>query len=97
MSLSLLLNPEDKLIADEDGSYKAQLIQLLENYRDDFAFARQGFLPPEEYEVAEQMELAINVALEIIKRYKKDDDITYQTNNETDTDIGPSYTTMIAV
>jgi hypothetical protein len=95
MSTSLLLNIEDKLIADEDGAYRAELIQLLEKYRDDFAFAKQGFLPQDEYELADQMELAINIAVETIKRYKKEDDITHQP--DTDADTGPPYATMIAV
>lgn len=76
MSTSLLLEAEAKLTTDSDGSYKAQLIALVEKHRDEFAFARQGFLPPDEYEVAVQMESAVEAALAIIRDYEpplKDD------------------------
>lgn len=70
MSTSLLLEAENKLAADHDGSYKAQLITELEKYRDEFALARQGFLPPDEHKVAEEMEAAVTAALTIINVYE---------------------------
>jgi hypothetical protein len=70
MSTSLLLDAEAKLAADQDGSYRARLVARLEKYRDDFALARQGLLPPEEYQVAEEMEAAVAAALAIVRAYE---------------------------
>jgi hypothetical protein len=65
-----MLDAETKLAADQDGSYRARLIDRLEAYRDEFALARQGLLPPDEYQIAEEMEAAITAALEIINAYQ---------------------------
>ena len=70
MSTSLLLDAEAKLAADQDGSYRARLLARLEKYRDDFALARQGLLPPEEYQAAEEMEAALSAALAIVRAYE---------------------------
>lgn len=77
MSTSLLLDAKDKLEADREGTYKAQLTALVEKYHGEFAFAKQGFLPPDEYEVAVHMESAVEAALSIIRDYEpplKEDD-----------------------
>jgi hypothetical protein len=70
MSTSLLLDAEVKLSTDQDGSYRSQLMARLERYRDEFALARQGLLPPEEYQVAEEMEAAVAAALDIVSTYE---------------------------
>ena len=70
MSAPLLLDAEAKLAADQDGSYRARLLARLEQYRDDFALARQGLLPPEEYQAAEEMEAALSAALAIVRVYQ---------------------------
>ena len=70
MSASILLEAEAQLSSDQDGSYKGQLIPLLEKYRDEFVFARQGFLPPEEYEVTVHMEGAVEAAMAVVKVYE---------------------------
>jgi hypothetical protein len=70
MSTSLLLEAKTKLEADPEGAYKTQLIALVEKYRDEFALVRQGFLPPDEYDVAVHMESAVETALAIIRDYE---------------------------
>jgi hypothetical protein len=70
MSASLLLDAEAKLAADQDGTYRARLVAQLEEYRDNFSLARQGLLPPEEYQVAEEMEAALSAALTIVRAYE---------------------------
>jgi hypothetical protein len=72
----LLLDAETKLAADQDGSYRQQLVKCLEQYRDEFALSRQGLLPPEEYLVAEEMEAAITAALAIINAYKPAENVS---------------------
>jgi hypothetical protein len=67
MSTSLLIDAESKLKTDHDGSYKAQLIQRLEEYRDEFSFKKQELLPPDDNELLDKMENAVNSAMEIIK------------------------------
>lgn len=67
MPTSKLLDVETKLSSDHDGSYRELLIQELESYRDEFAFAKQGLLPPDEYEVAEAMADALEAAITIVK------------------------------
>jgi hypothetical protein len=70
MPNSLLLEAEAKLKADQDGSYRTQLMEFLNERREQFATARQGFLPPEEYDVAESMETALAAALAIIRDHQ---------------------------
>jgi hypothetical protein len=73
-STSLLLDAEKKLAADPDGAYRAQLIGLLEKFRDEFALAKQGLLPPDEYQVADNMEAAVTAALAVVRFYESDGD-----------------------
>ncbi|MEJ2643246.1 MAG: hypothetical protein P8010_27215 [Desulfosarcinaceae bacterium] len=47
-----------------------RLVARLEKYRDEFALARQGLLPPEEYQVAEEMEAAVAAAVAIVRAYE---------------------------
>ena len=61
---------ETRLADDVDGSYKAQLISLLESHQDEFASARQGFLPSDAYEVATRMEKAMQAASSFIRDYE---------------------------
>lgn len=67
MPASKLLDVETKLSSDYDGLYRAMLIEELERYRDEFAFAKQGLLPPDEHEVAEEMANALEAAITIVK------------------------------
>lgn len=75
---------ESKLSSDYDGSYKSELIQNLENHRDKFATAKQGLLPPEEYDILEKMEGAVSAAITVIKAVKPAEAGTApaQTDNE---------------
>lgn len=82
MANLLLLDAEDKLQSDQDGIYKNQLMELLNKCRDHFAIARQGFLPPEEYNMAASMEAALDAALAIIRDYqltKTDESLDHKT------------------
>jgi hypothetical protein len=73
MSESILLNVESKLASDHDGSYKARLIKKLEVYRDGFATAKQGLLPPDDYDVVYQMEAAVSAAIAVVEAIKPAD------------------------
>jgi len=70
MDESTQLDAEAKLADDHEGTYKAQLIETLKKHRDDIAFQQQGFLPPDEYEVMENMAKALDSALIVIEAYK---------------------------
>ena len=72
MTDSLMKDAEARLASDADGSYKSRLIELLENYENEFAQSKQGFLPPDEYEVAEHLEVAVKAAISIVKTYEPD-------------------------
>lgn len=67
MPTSKLLDVETKLSSDRDGSYRELLIQELESYKGEFAFAKQGLLPPDEHEVVEGMANALEAAVTIVK------------------------------
>jgi hypothetical protein len=64
-----MLDVENKLAADQNGAYRMQLILSLEVRRDDFSRAKQGFLPPDEHQIAEAMEATITAALDFINNY----------------------------
>ena len=68
--ITVLKSVESKLSSDYDGSYKSELIQMLENHRDEFATAKQGLLPPEEYDLLEKMEGAVSAAITVIEGIK---------------------------
>jgi hypothetical protein len=70
MSESKQLDAEARMAADYDGTYKTELIETLEKHRDAIAFQRQGFLPPDEYQVVEHMAQAVDAALNFIGTYK---------------------------
>lgn len=70
MAISLLTEAEAEPANDPDGSCKAQLVALVEKYRDEFAFARQGFLPSDAYVVAEHRRSAVQAALTVIRDYE---------------------------
>jgi hypothetical protein len=70
MPKTIFLDAEKKLKKDHNGSYRAQLIHELEKQRDEFASAKQVLLPPEEYDLADALETAVNTAIDIIRDYK---------------------------
>jgi hypothetical protein len=72
MTDSLMKDAEARLASDADGSYKAQLIELMEKYENEFAQSKQGFLPPDEYEVVEHLEVAVKAAISIVKAFDPD-------------------------
>lgn len=72
MSNELLLDAEKKLDADHDGSYKNQLIGLLEDFQNQYASAKQGFLAPDEYEKLDHLDNALGAALTVIKEYQSE-------------------------
>ena len=69
MTALLMKDIENQLSADIDGSYKERLLALLKEQRDAFSSKKQGFLPPEEYQLAEDMERAANAAISVIQGY----------------------------
>jgi ferritin-like protein len=73
MTDSLMKNAETRLASDADGSYKARLIELLEDYENEFAQSKQGFLPPDAYDVVEHLEVAVKAAISIVKAYEPDE------------------------
>ena len=85
MPESTKLDAEARLSADQDGTYKAQLLETLEKHRDDIAFQQQGFLPPDEYEVVEYMAKAVDAALAVIGAYE----VPTDGNNSTDIASAP--------
>ena len=70
MSDSTMLESMDRLNSDHDGSYRAQIISKLEKYRDKFALAKQGLLPPDDFEVVDHLENALNSAITVVKGYQ---------------------------
>lgn len=70
MSDSTLLDAEARLTEDHDGSYRAALMGTLKKFRDEFAFSRQALLPPDEHEIVEKMECALESALAIVRDYE---------------------------
>jgi hypothetical protein len=67
MSGSFHTEIETKVASDHDGSYKAQLIQKFEGHRDEFAYAKLGMLPPDEYDVMDKMERVVSAAITFIE------------------------------
>lgn len=70
MSNELLLDVEKKLGADHDGSYKTELVSLLEDFQNQYMSAKQGFLAPDEYEKLEHLDNALGAALTVIREYQ---------------------------
>jgi hypothetical protein len=70
MTDATMLESMDKLDSDHDGSYRTQIISQLEKYRDEFAVAKQGLLPPDDFEVVDHLEKAIRSAISIVKDYQ---------------------------
>ena len=75
MSESKQLDAETMLAADHDGSYRAHLMEALEKHRDAIAFQRQGFLPPDEYQVVEHIFRAVDAALVVVGAYQPERDV----------------------
>lgn len=95
MSESFYTEIESKIASDHDGSYKAQLIQKLEEHRDEFAYAKQGMLPPDEYDVMEKMERAVSAAITFIESIEPGTNPTATT--ETDQESFTSNTYMFSI
>ena len=95
MPNSLLLEAEAQLKADHDGSYRTQLIEFLNERREQFATARQGFLPPEEYDVAESMETALAAALAIIRDHQPADALGMQDEGPATAGTGPMINVLL--
>jgi len=69
MSEESLLDVEKKLKNDADGTYRQSLIAQLEKHRDEFESSRKGLLSPEEYDIAESMQKAVEAAIDFIQTY----------------------------
>jgi hypothetical protein len=80
MTDSLMKNAEARLGSDDDGSYKARLIELLEKHENEFVQSKQGFLPPDEYEIVEHLEVAVKAAISIVKAYEPDQSDSSETS-----------------
>ena len=65
-----LTEMERKLLADQDGSYRAELIEKLQRYQSDVQQHIAQGLSPEEFAVYDQLKQALLQAKEVVLNFK---------------------------
>ena len=64
----LMKDVEAQLAADSDGTYKKQLMEVLKGYKDQLDSSKQKLLKPEEHNVVEHLDRAVDAALSVISK-----------------------------